>query len=382
MGTDPEVPRPKPVFRDDGLAKWVELAGSGRTDEVREGFENIADMLRDRLVGPDDETTLTACITELAESRSSRIRAQVAYVVRYLSREDAEPALKTLIKDQNAQVQANAKASRSKHSERELIGHLPIALETRLRKRLDAVEEHYGLMAREAAIRFGLFLTEYMVSAMNHQMKNALSPVTAYLQRLGRQIENGDPPGELRQSVRTALEQVAIANRVLDQSLKYVKPSAPTYTKVTLRHVVDTALDAVRHVHPVPMAGEDFKLDVDPTIVIDADEGSLREALVNILKNAVEASPDTRPVLLEITARRARGSVILEIADDGCGMSDADCAGAVFQPFGSTKEGGTGLGMPIVKKIIESDHRGTIVLNNNLGTTVTLTLPTKQRMAR
>jgi signal transduction histidine kinase len=382
MGTEPEAPRPRPAFRDDGLGAWVERAGSGTPDEAREAFEHIADTLKDRLIGPEDETTLADCMTALAQSRSSRTRAHVAYLLRYMAREDAEPALKILLKDDNAPVQSTAKATRSKHSERALIGHLPIALDPRLRSRLDAVEKRYGSMARDAAIRFGLFLTEYMVSAMNHQMKNALSPVAAYLQRLGRQIENGDSRDELHRSVEIALQQLTIATRVLDQSLNYVKPSTPSYGKVSLRAIVDTALDAIRHVPPLPSAGEDFRVDVDPSIIIDAEEGPLREALVNILKNAVEASPKDKPVVLEVTAKRNRGNVVLEIADDGCGMSAADCEGGVFKPFGSHKEGGTGLGMPIAKKIIESDHRGTITLRSDFGTTVTLTLPAKQRMAR
>jgi signal transduction histidine kinase len=103
------------------------------------------------------------------------------------------------------------------------------------------------------------------------------------------------------------------------------------------------------------------------------DPGKLRTAFRNIIANAVEAV--SRKGVIRVRLEN-RGSVIsVAVTDSGCGMT-AETAARVFEPYFSTKGSGTGLGLPIAKKIIE-DHGGTIAVESEpgRGTTVTVELP-------
>ena len=113
-------------------------------------------------------------------------------------------------------------------------------------------------------------------------------------------------------------------------------------------------------------------LDADlPSIRMDVE--SLEASLMNLVKNAMEAMPDGG----QLTARTrvTRSGVALDLIDTGCGM-DVSTAMHMFEPFYSTKEGGSGLGLPTAKKIIEA-HGGRIDVQSEVhhGTQFTLEFP-------
>jgi two-component system sensor histidine kinase HydH len=114
----------------------------------------------------------------------------------------------------------------------------------------------------------------------------------------------------------------------------------------------------------------DFADDVRPALL---DEASMRSALVNLLLNAVQSMPTGGT--LSISARADGGSLLLEIADTGCGMTPEQSA-QVFEPFYTTKSRGLGLGMPYAKRVIE-EHGGSIRFESEpgAGTKVEIRLP-------
>jgi len=119
--------------------------------------------------------------------------------------------------------------------------------------------------------------------------------------------------------------------------------------------------------------------------MIQADPDSLYRALVNFLANAVEAMDGggrlsvrvnwAEPAASVLTARRRDRLVRLEIQDTGAGIAPAD-ADRIFNPFFTTKDHGTGLGLALTHKIIE-DHGGTITVSSRpeMGTMVSVLLP-------
>ena len=104
-----------------------------------------------------------------------------------------------------------------------------------------------------------------------------------------------------------------------------------------------------------------------------ADEAKLRQAIINLLKNAAESSPAGKPIQLKISAEESTLSILVE--DHGCGMTKEQLK-KIFEPFHTTKSYGTGLGLPIVKKIVEA-HQGLIAVDSipGSGTTVGIYLP-------
>jgi two-component system phosphate regulon sensor histidine kinase PhoR len=228
-----------------------------------------------------------------------------------------------------------------------------------------------------------------MVNAMNHQLKTAMSPVGVAFEAIGELLRDREKLDEkalddMEEWVQSARRQFGQSAAVLKHALTYVRRTPPRYEPVDLRDLVESALFAVRR---LPIAGLivdealDARLDIPEKLTIDAVEDLLREALINVLKNAIEASIGPGRIRLSITALVEGADVSLVVRDEGRGMTAQQCAREIWRPFGSKKAGGTGLGLPLVKKIIEVDHRGHVEVTSELGigTTVTIRLPVSQR---
>ncbi len=114
-------------------------------------------------------------------------------------------------------------------------------------------------------------------------------------------------------------------------------------------------------------------LDSDPGLEILADVPRLKQVLLNLCRNAVEAMPNGG--LLTLRAYREEGAGVLEVADTGVGIPD-EVARRVFEPFFTTKSSGTGLGLPVCRRIVEA-HGGRLTFESEpgRGTTFKVRLP-------
>ncbi len=123
-----------------------------------------------------------------------------------------------------------------------------------------------------------------------------------------------------------------------------------------------------------------MQVTVTGELRIDAHRHRLLQAFTNIVQNAYEAydRPRTRG-RIEIAARRRGEHVAIRFADNGCGMSEEARCDA-FKLYSTKKPDGTGFGLPLAKKIVETEHRGSIELVSEKGggTTVTVVLPIAQ----
>jgi signal transduction histidine kinase len=120
-------------------------------------------------------------------------------------------------------------------------------------------------------------------------------------------------------------------------------------------------------------SGLQLVLNLDPHLPqVEFDPGHMRQAVLNIAKNGIEAMPAGGA--LTIATRRQGEEIVVELGDTGEGIP-AEALEKIFQPFYSTKEKGSGLGLAITQKIIEA-HRGRIAIESEpgKGTRVILTL--------
>jgi len=102
----------------------------------------------------------------------------------------------------------------------------------------------------------------------------------------------------------------------------------------------------------------------------------MQQVLINLLKNAADASPEGSAVT--VTAKRSQEDIRITISDTGCGMSREDIS-RLFQPFFTTKQKGTGIGLALAKKILQH-HGGDITIESapGKGTNVIMTLPRRK----
>ena len=197
-----------------------------------------------------------------------------------------------------------------------------------------------------------------LAAGVVHELNNPLTSITVYAEYLMRKLEaQGAEESDIEKLRRIG----ASAQRILRFSrdlVQYARPSGRDLEPVDLAAVVRQSVSICDHL--VERGGIALAVDVDPELpTIQAIAGQLEQVLINLITNAVHAVENGGKV-----AVRARvedlSSVLVEVADSGPGVSDDDRE-RIFEPFYTTKADGkgTGLGLPIVRNIVEQ-HRGQI----------------------
>ncbi|HXU91423.1 MAG TPA: ATP-binding protein [Methylomirabilota bacterium] len=220
-----------------------------------------------------------------------------------------------------------------------------------------------------------------LAAGLAHEIKNPLTALLTFSRRLRRAFEDAEFRQKFQTVVPRELERI---NGIVEGLLELARPARlafkPLRVSALLERAVElyeTRIDAQR----IDVQRE-YARDL-PTIFADHD--ALYQAVVNLVTNALDAMPSGGVLVLRtawsdgesLHGRRAGGvrRVAIEIEDSGVGMSPA-VVDRIFNPFFSTKEGGTGLGLALAHKIVD-DHEGSLDVRSapGVGTTFRLVLP-------
>ena len=205
-----------------------------------------------------------------------------------------------------------------------------------------------------------------LAAGVVHELNNPLTSITVYAEYLVRKLEGqGAEPSDVEKLRRIG----ASAQRILHFSrdlVQYARPSGRDLEPIDLAAVVRQSVSICEHL--VERGGVSLDVEVDPELpVVRAVGGQLEQVLINLITNAVHAAENGGRVLVRAQAE-SPSTVVLEVSDSGPGIPDEDRE-RIFEPFFTTKSDGkgTGLGLPIVRNIIDH-HRGEIsVTRSDLG---------------
>jgi len=193
-----------------------------------------------------------------------------------------------------------------------------------------------------------------MAAHVAHEIRNPLSSLALNLDLLEEEIGPANPEAiALHRAVRTEVERLtALSERYLSVARK--KP--PRLDEEDVAGVCTEAFQAMRP--DLERHGVAGKLDLEPDLpAVRVDEGLLRQALDNLLRNAREATP-TRGTVTLGARRTEEGGVEIRVDDEGPGIAP-ELRERLFEPFFTTKNHGTGLGLVITREIVES-HGGAV----------------------
>lgn len=186
-------------------------------------------------------------------------------------------------------------------------------------------------------------------SSVVHEIRNRLSSVKMNVQALERRVGPDETFSEL---ARIAVEQVHRVEEMLSDLLSYARPVSPSFEPVCAVEI----LESTANVFKAEAAERGVKLVVEDQTggaVLSLDRKLLEQALSNLIRNALEASPSSGTITLRVTSHPASdGRVSLEVQDEGTGF-DHIPPEDLFRPFFTTKETGTGLGLAHARKITE-----------------------------
>jgi PAS domain S-box-containing protein len=207
-----------------------------------------------------------------------------------------------------------------------------------------------------------------LAAVVAHEVRNPLGAIFNSLVRLRRLVR---PSGDAKMLFDIVAEEADHLNRIVGELLEFAKPSPPTLRPEPLDRVLDEAVaaalartgDRVTLVRDVP----------DGLPLIPMDARLVRQAVLNVALNAVQAMPEGGT--LSVSARLEGETAMIELSDTGPGIP-AEVRQRIFEPFFTTKATGTGLGLAVVKRILD-DHRGRVEVRAPAtgGTVFTLQLP-------
>jgi signal transduction histidine kinase len=219
-----------------------------------------------------------------------------------------------------------------------------------------------------------------LAGSLAHEIKNPLSVIRMNMELLSEDFEPPQNPRERRALAKIEIvqKQCTRLESLLNDFLKFARLRALDLRAGSLNDQIDRVLTLF-----APQAREQ---DVEirrylhqdlPTMMLDAE--TLQAAIVNLVKNALEAMPHGGTLTAQ--TRPTRIGIALDLIDTGVGM-DEQTAMKMFEAFYTTKHGGSGLGLPTARKVIEA-HGGTINVQSEVGrgTRFTLEFPTPARIA-
>jgi len=244
------------------------------------------------------------------------------------------------------------------------------------RRALDEATARVAALARRLDEAKRLATVGTMSAQIAHQLRNPLTSMGLYVQLLGDEVRkrheaNDGEAGELLERV---LNDLHVMVEITDNYLQYARLPEPVLAPVDVNQTVGGLVNFLRHELERKGVAVSTQLAADLSAV-EADRRLLGFAVMNLLKNAVEAmGPGGR---LRVKTRQENGAVEIHVSDTGPGIPPAEL-GRVFEPFYTTKESGSGLGLPLSHQIIEK-HRGTLTCQSlvGVGTTFTVRLPAR-----
>lgn len=188
-------------------------------------------------------------------------------------------------------------------------------------------------------------------SGVAHEIKNPLNSLSLLFELLRKKM-----PGEFEQDISLGSGEVQKISRVIDHFSASLKPLDLNKQKLSLKGLM------------IDIQGSIDNKDVDilyeekEEIVLNADKGLLSQALLNLLRNSLEAMEKG---VIQVLAKKQKKKILIQVKDNGRGMSGEEIR-HIFEPFYSRKKDGMGIGLYLTKKIIEA-HEGKIQCESRMG---------------
>lgn len=244
--------------------------------------------------------------------------------------------------------------------------------------RLVVAPLHQRLIENNTAVEHQRKLDHFarLATSLAHEIRNPLTAINVRLFTLQKNMNKGTTEHSDAALIRAEIDRL---EQILKNFLKLARPSEPKITNLS----AEPALREVRDLLSPQLQRQsiDLKLDGVTDTTFQADPLQLKQVLINLIQNAADSIGRKGTITLRARRGEARISgaqtkaVVLEVEDTGSGIAP-EVQERLFDPFFSTKENGTGLGLPIAAKIIDQ-HHGTLDFETRLGegTTFRIVLP-------
>lgn len=285
--------------------------------------------------------------------------SMTAFIESYRQLAQAESRLRTLNEGLEQTVQQRTEALRMEMAERR-------------RAEQEKYQAEQLLERQEKLATLGT-----LTAGIAHEIRNPLTSLKARLYTLEKHL-HAVPAARRDTDIITA--EISRLERIVQEALSFARPADPTLERIP----VDTLLREVHGLMSTSLEGRGVSLvlETEAGLTLKADSGHLKQVLVNLVRNAGDAIEGSGTITLRSRRKQAvlqgaeTEAVFLEVEDTGKGIPP-EIEKRLFDPFFSTKDTGTGLGLPIAARLVEK-HGGRIEYRTlpGKGTTFSVLLPT------
>jgi len=209
-----------------------------------------------------------------------------------------------------------------------------------------------------------------MAAAIGHEIRNPLFALKGFTQ-----LQHEQFPGT-NNFYPIMIDEISRIDSIVGDLMYIGKPQSMTFEKNKIEEILNYTISIIKQ----QAEEQDVEINIcleEPLPLVNSDEKRLKQVFLNLLKNAVESMKDGGKI--EIHAKHDNEKLHVSIEDDGCGIPEESIRN-LFEPFYTTKKGGTGLGLVVTNQIIK-DHNGELLFHSivDKGTTVDVYLPIKEK---
>lgn len=225
-----------------------------------------------------------------------------------------------------------------------------------------------------------LALMGQIAAGVAHEIRNPLNSLSINLQLINRAIRKSkvEPPRKVSRLFQVIDDEINRLDGIVNEFLSFARPPQTHLAEGNLNELVDAVARLIKK--EAVLSNIKLEVKTDPTVPpVLMDEGQMKQVLLNICYNSIQAMSDQEKGKLTIQTKREKNNdkeeVWVNISDTGLGIPEK-LQRQIFEPFYSTRDEGLGLGLAIAHRIMEK-HKGSISLSSRVGygTQFTLTLP-------
>jgi two-component system NtrC family sensor kinase len=246
----------------------------------------------------------------------------------------------------------------------EEIGNLNRSLEQKVRERTAELEEKNRLLmeAQQELLRVEkLAAVGELAAGVAHEINNPMAIIRGNAELIQMELP---PDSSTQEEVAIITRQVGRVERIVANLLRFAREERKEIVTGSVNAILDEIIAQLKH--QISMEGIDLEKRYDPEIPeIEGDLDQLRQVFTNLLLNAVQAMPEGGRLTVATGFRDEEGVIEVCVSDTGCGIT-AEEIDRIFNPFFTTKSGGTGLGLSVSYGIVQS-HGGNITVESREG---------------
>ena len=229
-----------------------------------------------------------------------------------------------------------------------------------------------------------LVIVGEMAAGLAHEIKNPLAGIKVSIEVLTSELPLGPDDSKV---FRRIIDEINRIETLLKNLLSYAMPPSPQFAQIDVNRIIEaaikTAVFSLKSPAQKTKSREKRNIRFVKTLCdrlprITADPSQLQQVILNLFLNAIQAIPESGSISVE-TSTDSDGFIRIVVSDTGKGIDEKDLAN-MFLPFFTTKPKGTGLGLPICKRLIEQQNGGIdVACNSTGGLMFVIRLPVEQR---